>query len=368
MRLANPELLLLGVFLPLFWLGARWWRRRTGQRSSGVFQFANFVSLSHAGRGLRARLASLPTILRLLALAALLIALARPQTEDEETLMGKGLDIMICLDMSGSMNAVDMDVEEIARYQSAGKEPPNRFQMAIEILKKFIRNRKGDRVGLVVFSSEAYLKFPLTLDYETALRQLNELVLDSMERRPGDDRCINDCTIKGEKTAIGDALAKAYKRLEKSDGIGKLIVLITDGNDNASKLKPLDVAKYIGELPDASRPGLYAFLVGGGPNSKIPLMYGGKRVKELGFLQYVPYDEQVDEQKIREMVEAAKGVFHVSYDEEEFREAFAGLESAEHMERKITWHKDHFLAFLLAGLVLLGLEFILHVTFLRRFP
>jgi len=368
MKLANPELLLLGLLLPLGWFVSRWWRGRKGQRSGGVFLFGNFAGLTLTGGGVRTRLAALPGVLRVAALAALLIALARPQTEDEETLMGKGLDIMICLDMSGSMNAVDMDLDEIGRYQEAGREPPNRFETARQVLKEFIRNRKGDRVGLVIFSSEAYLKFPLTLDYDMAVRQLNDLVLDSMERRQGQDGCANNCTVAGERTAIGDALAKAYKRLERSDGIGKLVVLITDGNDNASKLKPQDVAKYIGDKPDAERPGVFAFLVGGGPKSKMPIVHGGGRLRELGFLQYMPYDEHVDEQKIRDMVDAAKGVFHVSYDEDQFRDAFAGLESSEHLEQRVTWHKDHFLLFLLASLGMLGLEFLLHVSILRRYP
>jgi len=368
MRFANPEFFLLLLLLPGAYFFRRWWYGRKSRASVPTFSFANFLALKATPGGLRAALAPLLPVLRTVALLALVVALARPQSEDWETLMGEGLDIMICLDMSGSMNAVDMEFDEISRYHTGGREPPNRFQAAIKTLRQFVSNRKGDRVGLVIFSSEAYLKFPLTLDYETVLKQLDSLVLDNLERERGKRKCSNHCTIHGEKTAIGDALAKAYKRVEKSDAKGKLLVLITDGNDNASKLKPLDVAEYIGSQPDSSRPGLYAFLVGGGPKTKMPVVRGGRRVKQLGFLTYLQYEDHVDEERIREMVDAARGVFHVSYDEEQFRKSFSELETSEHLEQKVAMHKDLFMPILLFALALLGLEFMAHVTVLRRYP
>jgi len=368
MRFASPEFFLLLLLFPVAFVGRLWWSARRGRRVSPTLSFANFLALRTTPGGFRTSLSNLLPVVRIAALLTLVVAMARPQTEDWQTLMGRGLDIMVCLDMSGSMNAVDMEFEKIAAYQTRGEEPPTRFEMAVETLKQFIRHRQGDRVGLVVFSSEAYLKFPLTLDYQTVISQLDSLVLDNMERDRRQPGCINNCTIPGAKTSIGDALAKAYKRLEGSDAPGKLIVMITDGNDNASKLKPLDVAQYIGDQPDAERPGLYAFLVGGGPKSKLPAMHQNRLVKQIGFLTYVAYDEQVDEEKIRKMVERALGVFHVTYDEDEFRRSFSTLEQSEHLEQKVALHKDLFLPVLLVGLALLGLEFLAHVTVLRRYP
>jgi Ca-activated chloride channel family protein len=365
MHFANPEFLFMLMLLPLAW-GFRRWRGRNAPSPS--VRFANFLALDAAPVGLRARLTSMLPALRVAALVLVAVALARPQTEDFETLSGQGLDVMLCLDMSGSMNAVDMDLDEISDWQGRSQEPPNRFRIAVDTLKDFVKNRRGDRIGLVVFASEAYLKFPLTLDHATVLRQLDSLVLDNMERRQDREGCINNCTINGERTAIGDALSKAYKRLEKSDGRGKLIVLITDGNDNASKLKPMDVASYVGSQPDGARPGVYTFLVGGGPKSKIPARVGGSMARQMGFLSYVPYDEHVDEAKIREMVEAARGTFHAAYDEEQFRQAFSSLERSEHLEQKVALRKERFLPFLLAAIGLLLLEVAASVTVLRRFP
>lgn len=367
MTFAYPWMFLLLLLIPAV-LGWRAWRKRR-HGYTPTMTFANFAALKKVSGGWKNRVAWLPDVLRGAGLVALVTALARPQVEDVEVLLGKGLDIMVCLDMSGSMNDIDRSQQEVAGFQAQGKEPPNRFQVAVETLKEFLKSRQGDRVGLVVFSSEAYLKFPLTLDYKTAFSQFDGLVLDSMERsegKPGD--CINGCTITGERTAVGDALAKAYKRLEKSDGKGKIIVLITDGNDNASKLKPLDVAKYIGEQPDGTRPRLYTFLIGSGKETLRPAVMDGRLLKVYGRNQYVANDEPVDEAKIREITEAAKGVFHATYDENEFKKAFESLERSERQEQRLARYKELFMPFLLAALGLVALELVLRSTLFRRMP
>lgn len=373
MRLASPEYLLLLLLFPSFYFFLRFRRRRTPGGHVPVMSFANAPALMVTPPGWRARLGFWPGLLRVLGLLALIAALARPQAEDWETITGEGLDIMFCLDMSGSMNAVDMDSDQIGRYQSEGKEPPNRFEVARQTLKDFVSNRRGDRIGLVVFSSEAYLKIPLTLDYETVVSQLDTLILDSRERKQGRRSCVNGCTIDGSQTAIGDALSKAYKRLGKGDSAGKVIVLVTDGNNNAGKLDPMDVAGYIGDQPDATRPRVYTFLVGSSEKTKSPAMmqtFGGDIVlaRTSGFLEYMPAEDTVDEARLREIADTARGVFQVTYDDQEFRSSFSDLARSEHLEHKVVRHREMFLPFLLAGLALLLAEFLLRVTFLRRFP
>jgi Ca-activated chloride channel homolog len=373
MRLASPEYLYLLLLFPLFYGIFRFIGKRTKRGHRPTFDFANAPALTATDPGFRTRLAWLPAALRILGLVALVVALARPQAEDWETITGEGLDIMFCLDMSGSMNAVDKSSSEVGDYQSRGKEPPNRFEVARDTLKQFVANRKGDRIGLVVFSSDAYLKFPLTLDYETVLAQLDSLTLDSRERKRPRDACTNGCTINGSKTAIGDALSKAYKRLEKSDGAGKIIVLVTDGNNNSGKLEPMDVARYIGDQPDSSRPRVYTFLVGSSEKTRTPAMmqtFGGDIVlaKNNGFLEYAPVEDTVDADRLREIAEAARGVFHATYDDHQFRASFETLEKSKHLEQKVARHTEKFLPFLLAALALLLTEFLLRVTFLRRFP
>jgi len=356
------------AFLALLALPLVLWLRR----GRPGWRFANQPALDAAGAGPRVRLAGLPTALYVLGFAVIVVAMARPQTEDWEELVGEGLDIMICLDMSGSMNAVDLPDAALAAIQAEGTEPSNRFQVARDALRDFIRKRQGDRVGLVVFSRDAFLKFPLTLDFRTALDQLEGLVLDSGERDRvrGTPGCLNGCTIEGARTAIGDALSRAWKRLEDGDGAGKVIILITDGNDNASKLKPMDVAKRIGELPDEERPRLYAFLIGSGTHTKIPAVGPGGRFLRYpdGRLRYGDDPGHVDEERIKALVEAAGGTFQVSYDEASFRERFENLERSEHLEERVAFKKEEFLPFLLAGLALLSLGLLLQTTILRRFP
>ena len=363
MSFATPwAFLALLALPPMLWLR----RGRPGWR------FANQPALDAAGAGLRVRLAGLPTAAYVLGFVFVVVALARPQTEDWEELTGEGLDIMICLDMSGSMNAVDLPDPALAAIQADGTEPPNRFEVARTTLRDFIRKRQGDRIGLVVFSQDAFLKFPLTLDYRTALDQLEGLVLDSGERDRvrGRHGCLNRCTIEGARTAIGDALSRAWKRLEDSDGAGKIIILITDGNDNASKLKPMDVARRIGKLPDEERPRLYAFLIGTGEHTKLPVLAPNGRIAtdRAGRILYADDPGHVDEAKIKDLVEAARGAFHVSYDDETFTRQFQDLERSERLEERVTFEREEFIPFLLAGLALLALGLLLQATALRRFP
>ncbi|MBM4370300.1 MAG: VWA domain-containing protein [Deltaproteobacteria bacterium] len=364
MTLATPWAFLALLALPV----ALFLRRR----HRAAWAFANQPALAVVGGGLRARLAGLPVFLMSLGYVALVVALARPQTEDWEELSGEGLDIMVCLDMSGSMNAVDLPDTALAALQAGGREPHNRFEVARASLRDFIRKRHGDRVGLVIFAADAFLKFPLTLDYAAALEQLDGLTLDSGERdqvtgRPG---CLNRCTIEGSRTAIGDALSRAWKRLEDGEGAGKVIILITDGNDNASKLPPMDVARRIGALEDEVRPRVYAFLIGSGENTKIPALAPNGRVARdhAGRTIYADDPGHVDEARIRELVEAAGGVFHVSYDEDGFRRQFEDLERRSRLEERVSFRKEEFLPFLLAGLGLLALGLLLEATWLRRFP
>jgi Ca-activated chloride channel family protein len=372
MSFQHPWFFLLLLLLPpLFY-----WRRHGTLRfwrhpllALPTWGFANWNAVKAARPGMRAGLAFIPELLLALGLLALVVALARPVTEDYEDLEGEGLDIMVCLDMSSSMNAVDLSDLQIGQLLSQGKTPKNRFETAREVLREFITQRKGDRLGLVVFASDAWMKFPLTLDYQAALGHLNALVLDSQERERDREGCINGCTINGESTAVGDALARAYKRLADSDGKGKVIILITDGNDNASQLKPLDVAKHLGAMDDGQRPRLYTFLIGSGNDSRIPaIQRNGRQALEGGMPVYIPYESKVDEARIRELADAAKGVFQVSYTDEQFRKNFASLERGAWKEERVTLRNEEFELPLAVAMALLLGAFVLQCTVFRRFP
>jgi Ca-activated chloride channel family protein len=367
MRLAYPWLLLLLLVVPVYVL-ARVLAYRKRAFWFGTFQFGNFSVLRSMTGGWRSRLWWLPEFTRLAVLAVVVVALARPQTEDFEVLSGKGVDIMLALDMSGSMNLVDRSPQEIQGYLAKGEQPPNRFHVAIDTLKELVRNRKGDRVGLVIFGAQAFLKFPLTLDRDMALRQLEALILDDGLRDRQGGTCRNNCTIPGEATAVGDALAKAFKRIEKSDGKGKVIILVTDGNDNASQLAPMDVARHIGALPERDRPRLYVFLVGQGNLTHRPVYEWSPFDPAGRTLRYERTEEPVDESALQALTEAAGGTFRVSHSEEEFRQAFSDLQRSEYVENRVARHKDLFPLWLWVALALAGVHLILDTVVLRRFP
>ncbi|MDZ4697124.1 MAG: VWA domain-containing protein [Deltaproteobacteria bacterium] len=166
-------------------------------------------------RGWVTRIARLPDVLRFFVIALTGLALARPQTShiDDEIEL-EGIDIVVSLDLSGSMQATDL--------------VPNRLEAAKAVIEQFVSRRQSDRIGLVVFGADAYTYVPLTLDHGTYLRMLRELQLG---------------IINGDGTAIGNGLGVALARLRKSDARTKVVILLTDGENNAGNISPMEAAK-----------------------------------------------------------------------------------------------------------------------------
>lgn len=210
-RFAHPWLLAsipVGVAL-VVWLGIK--------RLRPAFLVHSRASELGAHRpGLVARLRDLPVALRLFAIVLLGLALARPQTSTrDDNLELEGIDIVITLDMSGSMEERDLE--------------PNRLEAAKAVIQDFVRRRRSDRIGLVIFGREAYTYTPLTLDHGTLLRMLAEL-------RSG--------IVDGRGTAIGNGLGVALARLRKSDARSKVIILLTDGDNNSGNISPTQAATF----------------------------------------------------------------------------------------------------------------------------
>jgi len=198
LRFAHPAALVLiplGAALVL-WVGIR---RAPSRNPVLVHSRAGEMGLLR--RGWAARLADLPVVLRLFVVVAVALALARPQTpQKDDDLELEGIDIVVTLDLSGSMEETDLQ--------------PNRLEAAKAVIQDFVTRRRGDRIGLVIFGREAYTYTPLTLDHGTFLRMLAEL-------QPG--------IVDGRGTAIGNGLGVALSRLRKSDAKSKVIILLTDG-------------------------------------------------------------------------------------------------------------------------------------------
>lgn len=363
----HPWFLLL--LLPLPWL--LWQRLRA---APAALLWSSHRIAAGVPSGWRAKLVHLPDVLLALAVALLVVAMARPQIIDRELLSGDGIDIMIALDMSGSMNAIDVGEADIERMQSAGEEPLNRFGTARKILKEFVRHRKSDRIGLVIFGGEAYLRFPPTLDYVRLLNAMDALVLDDGRRMAQDQvECHNGCTIPGNGTAIGDALNRAFMRLEKSKARSKMLILITDGKQEGGSLDGLTVPKYIANLPEKERVRVYTFLVGGGRDSVLPAvdpLRGTLLRDRFGRVVYQRPDRPfpTDPELLRQIADMTGGRFYDSYDPKKFESDFADLERTTFEVKVHTSRREMFFGWLVAGMATLAFGLLLRYSLLARFP
>ena len=365
--LEHPWFLLgLVALAAVVWLASR--------RKPEAVLFSSLAGVRQIAPSWRVKLRKLPDWLRLFAIALLIVAMARPQMVDQELLSGEGVDIMIALDMSGSMNAIDMSQEDIAALQSGGQEPQNRFEAARTILKDFIHKRKSDRVGLVVFGGEAYLRFPPTLDYVRLLNALDGLVLDDGRRtQESPENCRNDCTINGSGTAIGDALNRAYLRLDKAKSKSRMLILITDGKQEGGTLEGITVPKYIASLPQKDRVRIFTFQVGSGKETRLPAydpLRGKPMIDRYGRKVYQRPDRPfpTDPELLRQIAELTGGRFYDSYDAEKFAQDFQDLEKTTFQVKVRTHRRELFFGWLLAGFALLGLELLLRRSWLRAFP
>jgi Ca-activated chloride channel family protein len=286
--LASPEWLLLLLALPLL----VWWHHR--RRSLGALTYS---SLPAEGGGLGAWRLHLPFYARLLAFACLVLALARPQLGYawEESLT-EGIDIQIVLDISGSMGAEDF-------------QPKDRLTVAKRVVRDFVAGRPGDRIGLVVFAGGAMTRSPLTTD-----RQMLDLLIDSVELNTLPDG-----------TAIGVALASGSARLKDSPAKTRIVVLVTDGVNNAGEIDPLTAAAIADGL------GIKVYTIGvGGSSGRVPVPLPtvdpvtGERVMRR-YLMSLPVDEPL----LRRIAERTGGQFYKATDPEALRRVFAEIDRLE---------------------------------------
>jgi Ca-activated chloride channel homolog len=204
----------------------------------GAIMYSRASYLGERRRGLVARLRDLPVVLRLLTVVLVGVALARPQSaRRDDDIELEGIDIVVTLDLSGSMEEVDL--------------VPNRLEAAKAVIQDFVRRRPADRIGLVIFGRDAYTYIPPTLDHGTFLRMLADLRLG---------------IIDGKGTAIGNGLGVALARLRRSDARSKVVILLTDGDNNAGNISPLQAAGYARKMGVK----VYTILAGDNDSSDLP--------------------------------------------------------------------------------------------------
>lgn len=328
----NPEALWGLLLVPVLLFQA--WRER---RSRAVLRFSAAHVFARQGRGLRAYLLPLLPLLRVAAVVAAVLAIARPQTRDSRVrdLSVEGIDIVVALDLSTSMEAGDF-------------RPQNRLHVAKEVLAEFISNRTNDRIGLVVFAGAAYTQAPLTLDYgvlKEVLKQLRTRVLE-------------------DGTAIGDALATSLNRLRDSEAKSRVVVLITDGDNNAGKISPLDAAK----MGKALNVPIFTILVGKG--GKVPFPQGQDL---FGNTVWRETEIPINPELLQDIADRTGGEYYRATDPEGLKaglqKVLDSLERSKLMEggASATYRED-FHPYLLMAFGLAALELLLRATFLRVFP
>ena len=323
---AHPQLLWLLALLPL---AALWsWRKSGPPRSLPVASMARF----DAPPSWRARLRQLPQAFRFAAMGSLIIALARPQThQDRERVEGEGIDIVLCIDVSGSMLAQDFI--------------PNRLEAAKEVAARFVAGRPADRFGLVVFAGEGFTQSPLTTDHEALRQQLFGI-------RGG---------FMADGTAIGSGLATGIDRLREARSKSRVAILLTDGENNGGLIDPLtakDMAKSLG---------VRVYTVGIGSEGVAPTPVrgpdGGVR------LQNQPVN--IDEDLLRKMAAETGGRYFRARDAKGLASVYAEIDGMEktRFERIGTrTTRERFHPFAMAAVFFLFLEALARYRLFRVFP
>ncbi len=327
MEFAQPLWLFLLILVPAYGF-LSWFRSR---RTPGLV-FSNTTAAENAPTGIRIYASILPPILRMGAMTLCILALARPQIREvTQERYAEGVDIVLVLDTSTSMRAEDFR--------------PNRFEAAREVASEFISGRISDRIGLIVFAAQAYTQTPLTLDYQFLQRMLAEVEVGVIQ----------------DGTAIGTALATAVNRLKDTVAESKIIILLTDGQNNRGEIDPVTASEVAATL------GVRIYAIGVGAYGEAPFVvdrpFGGRQ------RQMVPVE--IDEDMLRSIAQGTGGKYFRATNEEALREIYdqiGTLEKSEIETRIYTDYEERYIRFLLPGLLLVLIEIFLTTTLLRRFP
>lgn len=304
---------------------------RDARRSSGAVIYSDTSVLSHLKPSLKMRAIPFMPWLRLLSLLLLVVALARPQYgRTEEVQSSQGIDISLVLDVSETMDTDD--------YR------PNRLEVAKKVMEDFVKERVNDRISVIIFGSSPYLLVPPTFDKPTINNFLG---------------LVNGANFAREErlTAIGSGLALAVSQLKDSDAKSKVVVLLTDGENNAGDISPLQAAEAAKAL------GVRVYTVGllGSANSSFSLFYRGPNQQE----------STVNKEELTKMATMTGGEFFTAKDSEALSTIYAQIDKLEKTDievKDIENYSERFMWFVTSSLFFLGLDFLLRFLVLRRIP
>jgi Ca-activated chloride channel homolog len=300
-------------------------------RKKPVVHYSSLSNFKGVRKTMRQRLLHLPVILRLLAISVFIVAMARPQsTSKSQSVNSEGIDIILCMDISGSMLAEDFK--------------PNRIEASKKVALDFIEGRENDRVGLVIFSGESFTQCPITTDH-AVIKNLFKSVNSGL-------------LVDG--TAIGEGLATAVSRLKDSKAKSKVVILLTDGVNNAGSVAPATA----GEI--AKTFGIKVYTIGVGTNGYAPYP-----VKTPFGIQYQNMEVQIDEDVLRQIAAETGGKYFRATDNSKLKQVYADIDRMEKTIIEVTEFRkkgEEFLPLVIAGLLLLLAEGFSRFTFLKSIP
>lgn len=278
----------------------------------------------------------IPLMLRGLCMVLLVLAAARPQmTNVSRDIRTPGVDIMLCIDTSGSMRALDFQLDE---------EPVTRLTAVKKVVGDFIRKRETDRIGLVVFGQEAFTQAPLTLDKGLLLK-----LVDGMQ-----------IGMAGDRTAVGSAIAVGGKRLKDLAAASKILVLLTDGRNNAGELSPGEAAEAVSAL------GVKTYTIGVGGKGPAPF-----RVETFFGTRLIHQEVDLDEETLQEVARIGNGKYFRAADSEDLERIYDEIDRLEKTEAEVKeffYFRELYAYFLIPALLTLLSEIAVKEVWLRTIP
>lgn len=327
----HPEFLFLLLSLPVLAVWKGRWGRPVAVRMPST------IDAVSVGARPRSKAGGFLAFFGLLAFALLVIALARPRLGKGSTdIEASGIDIMLTLDVSGSMEALD--------FQMDGK-PVNRLEVVKNVVGKFVNQRPSDKLGMVAFAGRPYLVSPLTLDHDFLSKRLAEVKMGQVE----------------DGTAIGSAIASSVGHLRDSTAKSRIIIILTDGVNNAGAVNPLTAAEAAKAL------GIKVYTIGAGIRGEAPVPvrdgFGQTRLQTMKV--------EIDEEMLREVATATGGQSFRATDTDSLEKIYESINQLEKSPRKLKKYQQYdelYLYFVIPGLCLLLLELFLTQTRFRRLP
>ena len=332
MEFANKEYLFLLLLLVPYIIWYLMYRKKT----EPTMRMSDTRAYRFAPRSWKVTLMPLQLILRLAVFVLLILILARPQTHNSwNNKSVEGIDIMMAMDVSGSMLAEDLK--------------PNRIEAAKQVAAEFIAGRPNDNIGLTIFAGEAFTQCPMTTDHASLLNLLQGVRTDMATRGLIEDG-----------TAIGMGLANAVSRLKDSKAKSKVVILLTDGSNNRGDLSPMTAAEIAKSL------GIRVYTIGVGTNKVAPYP-----MVVAGSVQYVNVPVEIDSKTLSDIAAATDGDFYRATNNKELQNIYKEIDKLEKTKLSVKTYSKKYEAyqpFAIAAVLLLLLEILLRITLFRKLP